>query len=224
MSGTFAPCARRIWKQERSANESEAEPFSGADVGGRPRFAILGAVGRRHRSLFTLDILANMKTKKRLIIPLVGAGIPLLCYVAGYLHFVHPMPVHIGGANGPESVEPVFQGSNPKIIGLFRPAVAFDRELFPGRWELARFQLPPTDLAGLQKMAPFRAKVASVGRTMPYTTGISTLHLGLRLETGHFLQIDEPRATEQMFAIAGCLQDYQLHEFPKSWFNAKIAK
>jgi hypothetical protein len=163
-----------------------------------------------------------MNAKKRLTIVLLAAGTPLICYVAGYLHFVHPMPTRI--ANGPESVEPVFQTANPAMIGLFRPAAGLDRELFPHRWDLARFQLSPTDLAGLRKLPPFRARVESVGRTMPYNTGLSTLYLGLRLETGHFLRIEQPEATEQMFAIAGALQDYQQHEFPQSWFNAETAK
>jgi hypothetical protein len=44
------------------------------------------------------------------------------------------------------------------------------------------------------------------------------------LESGHFLKVEETAATEQMFAIAGSLQDFQLHEFPQSWFEAKIAK
>jgi hypothetical protein len=163
-----------------------------------------------------------MKAKRRLIVALVGTGIPLLCYLVGYLHFVRPMPVRVAG--GPELVEPVFRSANPRIIGLFHPAVAVDQELFPGRWDLARFQLPPTDLAGLRKMGPFRARVESVGRTTPHNTGISTLHLGLRLETGHFLKVDEPGATEQMFATAGSLQDFQIHEFPQSWFDAKTGK
>ncbi|HWQ92534.1 MAG TPA: hypothetical protein VN673_12750 [Clostridia bacterium] len=134
------------------------------------------------------------------------------------------MPVKVGASNGGESVQPVFRSANPWIIGLFRPAVTLDEEFFPGRWDLARFRLPSTNLAGLQKMAPFRARVESVGRTTPHTTGISTLHLGLRLESGHFLKVDQSAATEQMFAIAGSLQDHQVHEFPGSWFNARIAK
>ena len=164
-----------------------------------------------------------MKIQKRLKIILVSAGISLLCYIGGYLHFVHPRPIHVSGA-GRESVEPVFHTANPGIISLFRPAVAVDREFFPNRWKLAHYQLPRTNLAGLRKMSAFRARVEKVGRTMPYNTGISTLHLGLRLESGQYLQIDEPGATEEMFAVAGQLQDYQQHEFPNCWFNAKTAK
>ena len=166
----------------------------------------------------------TMRTRKSLIILLAGAGVALLCYIVGYLHFVHPMPVRVDGAGHDDLVAPVFKSTNPRIIALFRPAVALDQELFPGRWDPARFQLPPTNLNGLQKMPPFRARVQSVGRTMPYNTQISTLRLGLRLETGYFLEIEEPGATEQMFAIAGSLQDSQIHEFPANWFNAKIAK
>ncbi|MCW5556045.1 MAG: hypothetical protein KIS67_28290 [Verrucomicrobiae bacterium] len=70
-------------------------------------------------------------------------------------------------------------------------------------------------------MSPFRARVESVGRTMPHDTGVSTLRMGLRLESGHFLQIDQPAATEQMFALAGALMDTRLHEFPASWVDAK---
>ena len=66
-------------------------------------------------------------------------------------------------------------------------------------------------------MRPFRARVESVGRTMPNDTRVSTLHMGLRLESGHFLKIVEPSATEQMFAQAGTLMDTRLHEFPASW-------
>jgi hypothetical protein len=161
-----------------------------------------------------------MKIQKRLAIVLVVICIPALCYVFGYLHFVHPMPVRLDPSNN-ESVEPVFSTANARIIGLFRPAVAVDQDLFPSRWELERFQLPPTDLAGLRKMSPFKARVESVGRTMPYNTGISALHMGLRLEDGHFLQIDQPQATERMFAIAGAMMDAQIREFPKSWFAAK---
>jgi hypothetical protein len=150
----------------------------------------------------------------------MSAGILLLCYIGGYLGFVHPMPVRAGPSNR-ESVEPVFRTARHSIIRLFRPAVAVDQALFPGRWELERFQLPPTDLAGLRKMSPFHARVESVGRTMPHSTGVSTLHLGLRFESGHFLQFDEPGATEQMFALAGSLMDTRLHEFPSSWFDAK---
>ena len=151
---------------------------------------------------------------------LASLGVPWLGYIAAYSHFVHPMPVPVDGSGRDASVQPVFRSANPWVIGLFRPAIVFDQELFPSRWEPARFQLPPTDLAGLQKMAPFRARIESVGRSMPYDTRISTLHLGLRLESGHFLQIDQPGATEQMFVIAGSLQDFQAHEFPRSWFNA----
>jgi hypothetical protein len=165
-----------------------------------------------------------MRTRKKLIILAASTGVPLLCYIAAYLHFVHPMPVHAEGGGGDDVVQPVFRSANPWVIDLFRRAIPLDQELFPGRWNPARFHLPPTSLAGLRKMAPFRARVESVGRTMPYNTGISTLHLGLRLESGHFLKIDEPGATEQMFSIAGSLQDYQLHEFPESWFNARFAK
>lgn len=155
--------------------------------------------------------------KKKLIILLGCTGVPLLCYLTAYLHFVHPMPVD-------DSVQPVFRSGNPWTIRLLRPAAALDQALFPGRWNLDRFQLPATNLAGLRKLAPFRARVESVGRTTLRQTGVSTLHLGLRLESGHFLKIDEPGATEQMFAIAGSLQDLQLHEFPRSWFDPNAAK
>ena len=161
-----------------------------------------------------------MKTRKRLLIVLMSTGIPLLCYIGAYLHYVHPIPIHVGPGNR-ESVEPVFRTARHSIIRLFRPAVAVDKALFPSRWDLERFQLPPTDLAGLRKMSSFRARVESVGRTMPHNTGVSTLRLGLRFESGHFLQIDEPAATEQMFALAGSLMDTRLHEFPSSWFDAK---
>jgi len=161
-----------------------------------------------------------MKTRKRLVMVLMSAGVPLLCYLAGYLHFVSPMPMRVGPSKR-ESVEPVFRTARLSIIRLFRPAVTLDQALFPGRWDLKRFQLPPTDLAGLRKMSPFRARVESVGRTMPHNTGISTLRLGLRFESGHFLQIAEPGATEQMFALARSLMDTRLHEFPSSWFDAK---
>jgi hypothetical protein len=161
-----------------------------------------------------------MKTRKRLLIVFTSTGLALLCYVGGYLHFVHPMPIRVGTSDR-ESVEPVFGTARHSIIRLFRPAVAIDQALFSGRWELERFQLPRTNLAGLRTMSPFRARVESVGRTMPYNTGISTLQLGLRFESGYFLEIDEPGATEQMFALAGSLMDTQLHEFPSSWFNAK---
>ncbi len=161
-----------------------------------------------------------MNTRKRLLIILMSAAFPLLCYIVGYLHFVHPMPIRVGSSNH-ESVEPVFRTTRHSIISFFRPAVAVDQTVFPGRWELERFQLPPTNLAGLRTMPPFRARVQSVARTMPHNTGISTLRLGLRLESGHFLQIDVPAATEQMFALAGSLMDTGLHEFPSSWFDAK---
>lgn len=161
-----------------------------------------------------------MKTHKRLKMALIGMSLMLLCYIVGYLHFVRPMPVRVDPAKG-ESVEPVFSTGRYSIIRLFRPAVAIDQALFPSRWELKRFQLASTDMAGLLKMAPFRARVESVGRTTPHNTGISNLHLGLRLESGHFLQIVEPGATEQIFAISGALMDYQLHEFPGSFLNAK---
>ena len=161
-----------------------------------------------------------MNIRKLLGIVLAVICFPLLCYILGYLHFVHPMPVPLG-ASGQESVEPVFSTAKASVIALFRPAVAVDQTLFPGRWELERFQLPTTDLAGLRKMSPFEARVESVGRTMPYSTGVSTLHMSLRLEDGHFLKIDQPLATEQMFAIAGALMDTRIHEFPKSWFDAK---
>lgn len=161
-----------------------------------------------------------MKTRKRLLIILMSVSFLLLCYVVGYLHFVHPMPIRVDPSNR-ESVEPVFRTARHSLIRLFRPAVAVDQTIFPGRWELARFQLPPTDLSGLRRMSPFRARVESVGRTMPNNTGISALRFGLRFESGHFLQIDEPAATEQMFALAGSLMDTRLHEFPSSWFDAK---
>jgi hypothetical protein len=161
-----------------------------------------------------------MKIRKRLAILSVLICILLLCYILGYLYFVHPMPVRLGASSN-ESVEPVFSTAKAGIIGLFRPAVAVDQDLFPGRWELERFQLPPTDLAGLRKLSPFQARVESVGRTMPYNTGISTLHMGLRLQDGHLLQVDQPQATDRMFAIAGALMDTQIHEFPKSWFDTK---
>jgi hypothetical protein len=157
------------------------------------------------------------------LIVLISTGIPLLCYVGGYLHFVHPMPVRVNGSDR-ESVEPAFSTARSSLIRLFRPAIAVDQTLFPDRWEPERFQLPGTNLAGLRMMSPFRARVESVGRSMPYNTGISALHLGLRFETGYFLKIDEPGATEQMFAVAGSLQDFQIHEFPKSWFNPKFSK
>lgn len=164
-----------------------------------------------------------MKTRKRFLVVSIGTAILLLCYFGGYLHFVHPMPIRSGTSNK-ESVVPVFRTARHSIISLFRPAVAVDQALFPSRWQPERFQLPPTDLAGLRKMSPFRARVESVGRTMPYNTGISTLRLGLRFENGKYLQISEPGATEQMFALAGSLQDFQLHEFPGSWFNRQTAK
>ena len=164
-----------------------------------------------------------MKARKRILVITMGTGIPLICYVGGYLHFVHPMPVRVGRADQ-QSVEPVFRTANQSIISLFRPAVTIDRALFPSRWEIEHFQMPPTNLAGLRKMRPFRARVESVGRTMPYSTGISTLRLGLRFESGQYLLISEPGATEQMFAIAGALQDFQMHEFPDSWFNRQTAK
>ena len=166
----------------------------------------------------------SMRTKKKLIILAASTGVPLLCYIAAYSHFVHPMPVRAEGGGRNNVVQPVFRSANPWVIDLFRPAIPLDQELFPGRWDPARFQLPATNLTGLQKMTPFRARVESVGRTVPHNTGISTLHLGLRLESGHFLQIREPGATEQMFTIAGSLQDFQLHEFPESWFSPKAAK
>lgn len=165
-----------------------------------------------------------MRTKKKLIFLVASTGVPLVCYIAAYFHFVHPMPVHTDGAGHDDLVQPVFRSANPWVIRLCRPAISLDQELFPGRWDPAHFQLPSTNLAGLRRMLPFRARVESVGRTMPYNTGISTLHLGLRLESGHFLKVDEPGATEGMFAIAGSLQDYQLHEFPQSWFNPTIAR
>lgn len=161
-----------------------------------------------------------MKWKRKVSVSLAGTGVLLLGYVAGYLHFVRPMPIRAAGGGG-ESVQPVFHTGNPWLIALFRPAVPVDQEFFPGRWDSRRFQLPPTDLAGLQKMAPFRARVESVGRTQVHKTGVTALQLGLRLESGHFLRIDEPGATEEMFAIAGSLQDFQVHEFPRSWFGAK---
>lgn len=138
----------------------------------------------------------------------------------GYLYFVHPEPISLDSSNH-ESVEPVFRTGRHSIIRLFRPAVPIDRAFFPGRWKLERFLLPPTDLAGLRAMPRFRARVQSVGRTTPHNTGISTLRLGLRLESGHFLQIVEPAATEQMFSLAGSLMNGGLHEFPTSWVDPK---
>jgi hypothetical protein len=41
------------------------------------------------------------------------------------------------------------------------------------------------------------------------------------LKDGHFLQVDQPQATDRMFGIAGALMDTQIHEFPKSWFDTK---
>ncbi len=161
-----------------------------------------------------------MKTRKRLLIVLMSTGIALLCYSVGYVHYVHPMPIRVGPASR-ESVEPVFRTARHSILRLFRPAVAVDQTLFPSRWDLQRFQLPPTDLAGLHKMSSFRARVESVGRTTPHNTGVSTLRMGLRFESGHLLQIKELAATEQMFALAGSLMDTRLHEFPSSWFDAK---
>jgi hypothetical protein len=120
-----------------------------------------------------------------------------------------------------ESVEPVFNTVSYSIIRLFRPAIAVDQALFPGRWELARFQLQPTDLAGLHKMKPFRARVESVDRITLQNAKVSGLRLGLRFESGYYLQIHEPAATEQMFAVAGSLMDHALHEFPRSWVEAK---
>ena len=159
-----------------------------------------------------------MKSWKRLRIVSTAVMASLLGYLAGYLCYVRPMPVRVA-ATGPESVEPVFQTASHGIIRLFRPVVGIDRALFPGRWELARFQMQPTDLEGFRKMAPFRARVEGVGRSMPYTTRISTLHLGLRLESGHLLPVDADDATEQMFAKAGSLMDSGFHEFPAAWFE-----
>lgn len=164
--------------------------------------------------------LRTMKKRKRFVIVLCSISIPLLCYILAYVHFVHPMPVRIGTSSR-ETVEPVYRTVNYDIIRLFSPAIAVDQVLFPSRWELQHFQLPPTDLAGLRKMSPFYARVESVGRTMPYNTRISTLYLGLRLENGDFLKIVQPRATPRMFTIAGSLMDTRIHEFPKSWFDAK---
>jgi hypothetical protein len=164
--------------------------------------------------------MSQQLTKKKVRIVLAGIGVPLLCYIIGYVHYVHPMPIRVGPASR-ESVEPVFRTARHSLISLFRPAVAIDQALFPSRWDLQRFRLPPTDLAGLHQMPSFRARVESVGRTTPHSTGISTLRMGLRLESGHFLQIDEPAATEQMFGLAGSLMDTRLHEFPGSWFDAK---
>lgn len=161
-----------------------------------------------------------MNNRKRIGIVLVSAGIVLLSYIVGYLHFVHPKPVRAGGS-GRESVEPVFRTARHSLIRLFRPAVAVDQALFPGRWDLERFQLPPVDLAGLRKMAPFRARVEIVSRTTPHNTGVSTLHLGLRLENGCLLPVVEPGAAETMFSLAGSPMDTRLHEFPSSWFNPK---
>lgn len=164
-----------------------------------------------------------MKVRGQVKWVLPGAGISLAGYIAAYLHYVHPMPVRLNPSK-PESVEPVFRTANPSLIRLFQPAIAVDQELFPGRWEREHFLLPTTNLAGLRQMPPFRARVETVGRTTPANTGISTLHLGLRLDTGQWLEIDEPGATEQMFALAGSLMDIQLHEFPGSWFPTKTTK
>ncbi len=164
-----------------------------------------------------------MKVRKQVKWILPGAGILLAGYIAAYLHYVHPMPVRLDPSK-PESVEPVFRTVNHSLIRLFQPAIAVDQGLFPGRWEREHFLLPTTNLAGLRQMPSFHARVESVGRTIPYNTGISTLHLGLRLDTGQWLQIDEPGVTEQMFAIAGSLMDTQLHEFPGSWFHVKMTK
>jgi len=147
---------------------------------------------------------------------LITMALAALLYVGGYAHFVHPMPVRMDGSEG-ETVQPVFHTARQGIINLFGPAVAVDQALFPGRWELRRFQLPPTNLAGLRAMRPFSARVESITRTMPHNTGITTLQLGLRLESGHFLKVVEPGATEPMFALVGSLMDHQVHEFPACW-------
>jgi hypothetical protein len=165
----------------------------------------------------------EMKVIKRIMFAFLGMAFFLAGYILAYLYFVHPMPVRLDPSK-PELVEPVFRTVNHNIIRLFQPAIAVDQELFSDRWELNHFQLPTTNLAGLRQMSPFRARLESVGRTTPYNTKISTLHLGLRLETGYSLQIIEPNATEQMFAVAGSLMDTRLHEFPDSWFDAKVAK
>jgi hypothetical protein len=160
-----------------------------------------------------------MKNRKLLKWGVMGVGLCGTLYIAGYLHFVRPMPLRVGTSDQ-ESVEPVFRSANSAIIRLFRPVVGIDQSLFPGRWNRDRFQLPSTNLAGLRTMRPFSARVESVGRTMPNDTKLSTLQMGLRLESGHFLKIVEPGATEQMFARAGALMDSRLHEFPASWFLA----
>ena len=154
---------------------------------------------------------------------LIGVGICLLLYVVAYSHFVHRMTVRVD-ASGRESVEPVFRTANHNIIRLFGPAVAVDQALFPGRWELERFHLPPTNLAGLRAMRPFLARVESVGRTKPNNTEVSTLHMILRLESGEVLKVTEPGATEQMFGMAGALMDTRLHEFPTSWVEPDKGK
>jgi hypothetical protein len=59
---------------------------------------------------------------------------------------------------------------------------------------------------------------------MPYNTGVSTLQMGLRLESGEFLKVAEPGATEQMFGLAGSLMDTRLHEFPASWLEPAKGK
>jgi hypothetical protein len=164
-----------------------------------------------------------MKIRKYVMPVLIGAGICLLAYVVAYSHFVHRMAVQTG-TPGRESVEPVFQTANHSIIRLFRPAVAVDQALFPGRWEIERFHLAPTNLAGLRAMRPFLARVENVGRTKPNNTGVSTLHMTLRLENGEVLEVTEPRATEQMFAMAGALTDTRLHEFPTSWLEPDKGK
>src|SRR5215471_10400827 len=98
-----------------------------------------------------------MKIPKYVMPILIGVGICLLSYIAAYSHFVHRMAVRVD-ASGREAVEPVFQTANHSIIRLFRPAVAVDQALFPGRWKMERFHLPPTNLAGLRAMRPFLAR------------------------------------------------------------------
>lgn len=164
-----------------------------------------------------------MRISRQIKFVLLAVGTLSSCYIAGYCHYVHPMPIRVGDSDS-ESVEPVFRTARHGIIRLFGPAVAVDQAVFPGRWEPKRFQLIPTDLAGLCRMSPFLARVEGVGRTMPHNTGVTTLHLRLRFDTGHLLQVNEPGATEPMFATAGALMDTQLHEFPTSWFDTKIAK
>jgi len=147
----------------------------------------------------------------------------ILCYSAAYFYFVRPKPVRLD-PSGLYTVQPVFQSARSSLIRLFRPGVPIDQEFFPWRWELKRFQLGTTNLAGLQQMRPFEARVVGVGRTMPYNTGISTLSMKLQLESGELLEIRQPGASEEMFALAGRLMNTRLYEFPQSWFEANTGR